>query len=446
MTLKKSFASVVLLVAAIVLAGCTSFLPTLPGQPPVDTEYGAVSFSVDLSEAHEAEFSIDSVTAELVSGGRLISEELNIVGDVAEVEVHGVATGHWQATVALYDQDVQIAVKRQDISVDTGRTTMVELAAKVVEGSVILDLPDVTQPGDGGDGGNGTDPGDDEPGDGQPGDGDPGDDPGDGGNGAEPGDEDEEDPEPEPPVVTREVRYIQSGSRTETRTEVYVVRSSEPGPTVMLVGGVHGSERSGWMVAGEVARTWNIDRGTLVVIPEANKDAVRQNRRTGRDGRDLNRAFPRNRAIDRPTDWLLAQEIWNVVLEFRPDALLDLHEGWGLREANDRFPGGTLSVGQTLIVHPAGDAEQFAKHVVGVLNNEHNPFYGRNGLTYNFQIIGPPVDGSLARKAGNDLGIPAFIAEPTQGRAGRHQTTVAQRQAWHRVIVEEFLRWYGVMD
>jgi len=41
-----------------------------------------------------------------------------------------------------------------------------------------------------------------------------------------------------------------------------------------------------------------------------------------------------------------------VVLEFRPVALLDLHEGWGLREAGDRFADGTLSVGQTVIVYP----------------------------------------------------------------------------------------------
>ncbi len=343
------------------------------------------------------------------------------------------ATGLWQPSVALYDDGVQLAAKRLDITVHKGKDhRRLHWRRERRTAPSCLETADEGQPGDPGDPGEPGEPG----GPGGPGDGDDEEEPGD----------DDPDPVPDFPAVTREVRYIQSGSRTETRTEVYVIRSSQPGPTVMLVGGVHGSERSGWMVAGEVAREWEIDRGTLVVLPEANKDAVRQNRRTGRDGRDLNRAFPRNRAIDRPTDWLLAQRIWDVVLEFQPEALLDLHEGWGLREAGDRFPGGTLSVGQTIIVHPAGDAEQFARHVINVLNTEHNPFYGTAGLTYNFQMIGPPVDGSLARKAGNDLGIPAFIAEPTQGRAGRHQTTLAQRQHWHRVIVEEFLRWYGLMD
>lgn len=460
MTFKKPFSLFVVLLAAVALAGCTSLLPQLPGQPPVETDHGSVRLSVDLSEIVAADIGFDAVRAELAGGGRFVAEELTIAGDTAEAEIYGLAAGPWQAVVSLHDGPVQLAAKSVDIVITKGRTADVALAARAAGGQVSLETADGEPPGQPGAPGEPGEPGEpNEPG--QPGDGDdeepgePGEPglPGDGdddepGEPGQPGDGDDEDadPAPEPPAVTREVRYIQSGSRTETRTEVYIIRSSEPGPTVMLVGGVHGSERSGWMVAGEVAREWDIDRGTLVVIPEANKDAVRGLSRTGRDGRDLNRAFPRGRAIDRPTDWLLAQRIWDVVLEFQPEALLDLHEGWGLREAGDRFPGGTLSVGQTIIVYPAGDAEDFARHVINVLNTHHNPFYGTAGLTYNFRMIGPPVDGSLARKAGNDLGIPAFIAEPTQGRAGRHQTTLAQRQHWHRVIVEEFLRWYGLIQ
>lgn len=447
MTLKKSLASVVWLVAVLVLSGCATFVPTMPALPPVDEEYGTVGVSVDLSAAIAADLAVESVVVHLAGPGRAIVEELTIIDRAAEAEFPGVPSGQWDASVRLYGSGgEELASYTERIVVDQGATASLALVMRVVGGEVTLapvsHVPE--EPGEE----PGTEPGDQQPGDL------PGDKPGE----EEPGEEPHQPPVDEPggqepgtdpapkPGVTREVRYIQSGSRTETRTEVYIVRAAEPGPTVMLVGGMHGSERSGWMVAGEVAQEWEIDRGTLVVIPQANKDAVRNNRRTGTDGRDLNRAFPRNRELNQSSDWLLAREIWNVVKEFQPEALLDLHEGWGLREAGDRFSGGTLSVGQTLIVYPAGDARQFAEHVVNVLNTEHNPFYGRNGLTYNFQIIGPPVDGSLARKAGNDLGIPAFIAEPTQGRAGRYQTTLAQRQAWHRVIVEEFLHWYGLLD
>ncbi|OUM96529.1 MAG: hypothetical protein BAA04_10535 [Firmicutes bacterium ZCTH02-B6] len=451
---KKVSLAALILVAALV-AGCSSFLPATP---PGETQTGAISVSVDLSELEREQIAASGAGATLVKGSSFIDVELPIVGSMAAGSVHGVATGTWQATVTLFDAGGQeLTSRRLDVAVQRNATAEVTLSARVLEQEVQLVLPvEAPEPGD--------DPGHPDPGDGpgddqgggpggdpgdQPGSGpgnDPGMDPGDGKPGDDPGSNEPGD-DPEPPAVTREVRYIQSGSRTETRTEVYIIRSPNPGPTAFLVGGMHGSETSGWIVAGEVAKTWTIDRGTLVVIPEANKAAVRRQRRTGTDGRNLNRYFPTGRDIGTSSsDWLLAKEIWDVVLEFQPVALLDLHEGWGLREAGDKFSDGTLSVGQTVIVYPSGDARDFAEHVIEVLNTHHNPFYGKAGLTYNFRIIGPPVAGSLARKAGADLGIPAFIFEPTQGRAGRHQTTVAQRSAWQRVMVEEFLRWYGLID
>ena|SRR5690606_31107301 len=60
---------------------------------------------------------------------------------------------------------------------------------------------------------------------------------------------------------------------------------------------------------------------------------------------------------------------------------------------------------------------------------------------YSFMLIGPPVAGSLARKAGAELGIPAFIVEPTQ-----KNTYLASRIRWHKVWVEELLKWYGLVD
>ncbi|HEY8416681.1 MAG TPA: succinylglutamate desuccinylase/aspartoacylase family protein [Limnochordales bacterium] len=479
MASKRFLLSAALLAAACLIAACTSVVPTTP----TDTPRGAVEFIIDLSELDAQGFVVGGAAVTLVRSATLFEQELAIAGGTATGSVTGVPVGRWQATVDLWNASAEVLATRQlNVDVQRDTTTQVALVARVAGGQVVLEP--ATPPADGGpgsdpgSGGPGSDPGSGDPGSG-PGSGDGGDEPsgGDGpgggpggGTGDEPGDDepgggngpggDPGQDEPgdgpgggpgndpaEPPTVTREIRYIQSGSRTETRTEVYIIRSSVPGPTAFLVGGMHGSETSGWIVAGEVAETWNIDRGTLVVIPQANKDAVRRQRRTGSDGRNLNRYFPEGRDLNDPTkDWLLAKKIWDLVLEFRPVALLDLHEGWGLREAGDRFSDGTLSVGQTIIAYPAGDALEFARHAADVLNTYHNPFYGVAGLTYEFRVIGPPIAGSLARKAGADLGIPAFIFEPTQGRAGRHTTTVAQRSHWQRVMVEEFLRWYGLLD
>src|SRR5690606_10615412 len=131
-------------------------------------------------------------------------------------------------------------------------------------------------------------------------------------------------------------------------------------------GGMHGSETAGWLAAGEI-KDWQIDRGTLVVIPQANRQAVQRSRRTGFDGVDLNRQFPVHRTPRTPS----AREIWALVREFRPVALMDLHEGWGVRRLGHRFPGGTPSVGQTLITYPAKDARRFASYVTRYVDTRH---------------------------------------------------------------------------
>lgn len=233
---------------------------------------------------------------------------------------------------------------------------------------------------------------------------------------------------PAPQRVT--VRTLRRG--TSQATPVYIIRSARPGPTVMVVGGVHGSETAGWRAADEI-RNWRIDRGTLVVVPRANMPAIRRSRRTGPDGIDLNRQFP----VGRTPRTALAREIWALVREFRPVALMDLHEGWGVRRLGHRFPGGTRSVGQTIIAHTVKDSRRFASYAVQYVNRYHT---GRS-RTYQFMIIGPPTAGSLARKAGSELGIPSFIVEPTQ-----YRTTLATRIRWHKAFVQQLLRWYGLVD
>ncbi len=222
---------------------------------------------------------------------------------------------------------------------------------------------------------------------------------------------------------TREVRTLRAGTPDET--EVYVIRAAEPGPTVMITGGVHGDETSG-RLAAEAIKDWPIDRGTLVVLPKAHASAVARGRRTGTGGVDLNRQFP---AGKEPLT-ALAREIWAVVEEFQPEALLDLHEGWGIYGRHD-------SVGQTLITYAAGDARRFAASAAAYVTTHHV----RDRRTYRFRVVGPPVAGSLARKAGADLGIPAFIAEATA-----YKTRLDTRVRWHKAFAEEFLRWYGLIE
>ncbi len=66
---------------------------------------------------------------------------------------------------------------------------------------------------------------------------------------------------------------------TPEETTVYKIDSGNPGPTVMLTGGIHGSEANGYKSA-EIIRNWDIDAGRMVVIPKCNQWGIKRDSRT----------------------------------------------------------------------------------------------------------------------------------------------------------------------
>ena len=79
-------------------------------------------------------------------------------------------------------------------------------------------------------------------------------------------------------------------------TEYFVQDSGTPGPTVMIVGGVHGNEPAG-ANAADVIRQWPVTKGRLVVVPRANVPALAANKRLipnlDTNLSNLNRNYPR---------------------------------------------------------------------------------------------------------------------------------------------------------
>ena len=130
---------------------------------------------------------------------------------------------------------------------------------------------------------------------------------------------------------------------TDREATVHVTDAPQEGPAVVLVGGVHGNEVAGYVAAGEIAN-WEITAGTLITIPEANAIAIERGTRTDDDGVDLNRQFPEGG--EPGTE--LARAIWDVLIEYDPDVVIDLHESIGIY-AGDPVDG----VGQA-IFHSGG--------------------------------------------------------------------------------------------
>lgn len=205
---------------------------------------------------------------------------------------------------------------------------------------------------------------------------------------------------------------------TEHETEVYVLEGSAEGPTALIVGGMHGDERSGYLAAERLLEG-TVEAGRLVVLPRANRVAIERDTRKG-EGGDLNRQFPPE---EEPTTEL-ARAIWGLVQRERPDVAANLHSARGIYGTH------ASGVGQVLFPTEAGDARSIAGAVVETLNREVVPWY----MPFHDFERGNALSGAaplFAHKVGGDLGRPAYIVEVTEflldARTGARWTERATR-------------------
>lgn len=216
------------------------------------------------------------------------------------------------------------------------------------------------------------------------------------------------------------------GAETSFATEVITVTSDAPGPTVMIVGGLHGNEPAGARAARQIAG-WRLKRGTLVVVPRANVQALAAGTRrtpdTPKAYSDLNRQFP----SEAPPRTAFAQILWDKTLEVQPDLLLDLHEGYDFHRRN------ADSVGSTVIATvPARDlADEMVTAINGTIDDPSR----------RYQRLNTPIEGSLARCAIEKQGIPAMIVETTT-----KDQSVAFRARQHRLLVYTALEQLAMVD
>jgi len=88
---------------------------------------------------------------------------------------------------------------------------------------------------------------------------------------------------------------LPSGNRISIFT--YIFRSKNPGPTALILGGMHGDEINGVEI---VSRTisdnffGNLSSGSVIVIPLLNIFGFINYSRDVPDGKDVNRSFPGN--------------------------------------------------------------------------------------------------------------------------------------------------------
>jgi hypothetical protein len=214
---------------------------------------------------------------------------------------------------------------------------------------------------------------------------------------------------------------ILAGDANEQTVHVY--RAARDGPTTVVVGGVHGDERAGYLAADRVAE-WAVDRGTLVVLPRAHPDAIARGHRPW-GTHDLNRQFP-----PRGGDCLstLADTIWTEVERHDPDLVLDLHSSRGIYKSGD---GG---VGQALFPTWTDPARANGERTVRALNDT---FDLRGDMAYR---MGNTLDADrdmLVHRVAGVLDRPGYICETTE------KAPLDEQVDWHLFTVEHLLGQWG---
>lgn len=222
--------------------------------------------------------------------------------------------------------------------------------------------------------------------------------------------------------VSRDTVVIREGTAEETTA--YVVTADTEGPTALVVGGMHGNETAGYTAAGQIA-DWTIDAGTLVVIPESNAVAIERGTRNDEEGNNLNRQFLEGET----PETALARDIWNVVSEYDPDIVIDLHESTGIY-AGDPMDG----VGQAIFRSDSTEAVEAAADAVGYVNRNYVNDPNLAFQTGPFSAPDTDPSGLLTHKAARDLDADGFLAETVST-----DVELQTRVQWHTAIVERLL-------
>jgi uncharacterized protein len=119
-------------------------------------------------------------------------------------------------------------------------------------------------------------------------------------------------------------------SHTQIETPIYVARSTEPGPVLALMAGMHGDEINGMeIVRRMIERNLNrTTRGTVVCIPIINVYGFLNFSRDVPDGKDVNRSFPGSKSGS-----LASRVAYHVTHQVIPhiDYGVDFHTGGAMR-------------------------------------------------------------------------------------------------------------------
>ncbi|WP_432738845.1 M99 family carboxypeptidase catalytic domain-containing protein [Maridesulfovibrio sp. FT414] len=217
------------------------------------------------------------------------------------------------------------------------------------------------------------------------------------------------------------------------------VFGDEPGPTIMVQGGIQGDELSGFFTAQLLTRC-TLRKGNLIIVPRANEPSIL--RRARQINVDLNRRF--DKEYNSFYEDRLARAIRFLI--GRADGFIHLHEGSGFYSPkyvnNLRNPN---RYGQSLIIdaavykdlHLAGMCQRAIDRLNGDIANKSYWFNLFNTDTFDRATHYPEMLKSLTCYALVERGIPAMAVEVSKDIMDLEWKVRQQLRATH-YLLEEF--------
>jgi hypothetical protein len=258
-------------------------------------------------------------------------------------------------------------------------------------------------------------------------------------------------PIPAPPAG-RSQRMLMPDTAYET--PLYIIHSGLPGPTVMVIGGAHGDEPAGWTAARQVVNYKPL-RGSLLIVPNANRIADGLGVRTTVPLGDLNRLYPGDPEGRLPME-RMAYAINSVVGEFDAKVFIDMHESWGM--FSERPCSSTAFLGQTVLLSSRNpDAQAYGQAVVDRANtyvqSPRDTLYFRNGIGPGADSVPPCAAPGTVRTSGEQgspsgslstvyPGLYAFLVEtstqlPLSRRVGMHLAVFESVMAMEKMLPDQ---------
>ncbi|MFH0710824.1 MAG: M99 family carboxypeptidase catalytic domain-containing protein [Pseudomonadota bacterium] len=220
--------------------------------------------------------------------------------------------------------------------------------------------------------------------------------------------------------------------------------SKNDGPTLLVIGGIHGNEPGSYFAASILSQYYTISKGNLWIVPNLNALSIAMNSR-GIHG-DMNRKFADINATD--PDIKIVKEIQKIITDPKVDLILNLHDGHGFyRKEYQNTIFNPSAWGQTCVIdqealdgdHPYKNLDKIALAVQQEVNDglieNHHCFAIRNTNT---RFDDEAMKHSLTFFAINQ-NKPAFAIETSKNLPTLNEKVFYQLRA-----IEGYMRYMGI--